>query len=195
MRGVRAVAAALLSAGMVGGCAGTLQNPLNGELQGVDPRNDTSFGFDARADIVNYAVYYQPNSLTLSLKLALPSGPATDPNWTDPSLGTEVDWYVDTTDDEYYEFIIGVFADRYGNVVVTVLDDVFQRVTCTGTASFGETIDITIDPVACFGSAGPIRLGTRIRYESPDEFSVDAAPHAPDNPVDAVYSPWMRPRS
>ncbi len=168
------------------GCMGTLQNPYVGSYQGSDPVGDTGGDDDPRGDIGPWAVYYSPNSLRFALKTQQPTDILTDPNWLSQEVLSIATWGVETTNDGNLDFIIGGFVatDRTPRVVV----ESEAGVTCTGQLSgvANGPIEITIDPVACFGGAGPIRVQASLDYETPFSYSWDAAPND-------AWGPWIVP--
>ncbi len=181
-----------VSALLSSGCAGTLEHPLNGEYQGADPAKDADLDNDPRGDFINYAIYYEPTALTLSLRLAQPSDIHTDPNWTDRELGSSVGWLVETTNDDIYDFSIEVAINRSGELVALVADLGGEVYTCIGSASMGNTIEMTIDPLTCLGGVGPLRFTAGVTYDTKTTSTFDSLPDNKDSLIG--FTPWISPR-
>ena len=180
-------AALALGAVMTTGCVGTLENPYSGHLDSADPLHDQIVGTDPSGDLDLWGVRYSPTVVEMWMKPGLVGDPRMDTNWTDTTLGTMVEWYVDTDNDEYINFLVtGFLLDDLTYLVVVESE---TGVTCTGTGEYNgaKEIALRLDPVACFGGQGPIRVSLALGYETPSELTLDEAPPYP------VWSGWIVP--
>jgi len=171
--------------GSVGATSTRLHADAVGSYQAADPYGDTWPDSDPRADIGPWAVYYNTNTITLSLKtLAM-----TDPSTWAGVTGTE--WGIDVTGDGVDDF--DAFLTAYGADLMT--SDLNTQL-CPGqvhgsfSASGGYTISF---PAACLGGTGPIKVDAFMMVDL-DPYGTSgayASDYAPDLGVD--WSPWITP--
>lgn len=168
------------------GCVGTLESPHMGSFDGVDKRGDQD-GLDPRSDIDLWGVRYSPAQVELYLKPAVLGDPANDTNWT--QRDSLITWDVETTNDSVSDFAAYGYLNTDGSYEVWVENSQGDE-TCAGTGSYNASREIALrlDPVACFGGRGPIRVQAWLDYEEvPGRHSVDEAPNSP------AWSGWIAP--
>ena len=167
------------------GCVGTLESPHPGVLSGVDARGD-AYGSDPRGDLDLWGVRYSLAQIELYMKPASLGNPANDANWT--QRNSLITWEVETTNDFGTDFTVISLLATDGTFLVGVFDSQ-DNLTCRGTGTYNGSQEMVslLDPVACFGGRGPIRVRAGLSYDSLRETTDDESPDYPD------WSEWVAP--
>ena len=164
----------------------------------TDPTGDVTADDEAetpvnepRADVTATSAEYRPNEIALTVNVARPTDPRTDPNWADGASFAL--WGLDTTGDNDSDYLVTLInAGGYVTSGVIRADDP-GTVLCLGGATYdGMTYTATIDP-ACVGNPASFTWGGGMVYDTKpaDENSPLAGDGAPDG--DAMAGPLQAP--
>ncbi len=175
----------------LGGCVGTLERPFTGDLQGADPRGDqwtsSAGGNNPLADIAEFGVYYRPTELVVAINTVAPNDFVNDPNWHDHAAPSSIRVGFETTNNDAIDFLLTVAPDNNGNLSAEVMETVNNSRTCSPAFGYsGNQVQITVDPMKCFGGAGPLRTWLSVAYRTSTQYSEDTAPESP------AWSPWIQ---
>jgi hypothetical protein len=188
---------AIVAAGHVGTLAPRLALQLAASQTITDPSHDAS---DPRADIVAASAAYNGNQITLSMTVAQPTDPLTDPSWKPappPGLFTSALWAVWTTSTypSNPDFLVGIAATL--GVLVAPVIDTTSKLVCEASPSFDGTSYSVTFAATCIGSPAQFKWSAGMSYQAnpgsttPPVSEVDPAT-GPAGPVFAATSGyWM----
>ena len=124
----------------------------------------TQVPYEARADIVSASASYQAGAIVLSVHMAQPVNPATDPGWG----ASDVTWFLDTTGDKKFDASIEFGADS-GQLYADVYNT-SDAAICTGqgqgaSPSVGQdgSYVVTLNP-KCIGNPAGFNWGGRSEF-------------------------------
>ncbi len=179
------------------GCEpGSFEIPVLGGYsyyEGVNDVYDDANGGGAtdqypRGDIIAAASYYKPTQLTMATKTSAVNKPDEDSSAT-----VTVKWFIETTRDFEYDFLVTACVGPTCDSTVSVIDRISGKQTCTGIASFTDAIYMYVDPTPCFGGPGPLRYVIQVRYvdEGVNTYD-DHSGTAPREGYTTYFGPWIK---
>jgi hypothetical protein len=124
-------------------------NPVVGTYQGADVWGDSA----PASDMGPWAVYYDHSGPLGAPRLTL------DLRTAGASSTVGVYWEVDTNGDRIPDFVVFEGNNYAGNPEVFAWATSTGQNTCDATpVSVGDHFTAVLDPVACFGGTGPLKL-------------------------------------
>lgn len=164
-----------------------------GDAIQVEPETDTAVS-DARADIVEQCLSYE-DRVVVSVKVAEPTNPATDPNW---QQATFVGWFLDVDADGEGDFYVDYSLNRDGTLGARVLDvrdqgpDESPPVACDDVPASYDGAAYTAGPFRadCLDSPGSVEPSAGMSYDADGSDGPRYEDRAPDE--GAFHDPVAR---
>ena len=130
----------------------------------VEDRSDGSMSGQPEADILAVCTSHTPDQLGVTVRVAQPTDPETDPAWEDfqSAIGVAVD--TDGDGVEEYDINYGRFPD--GVARVAVFDHESGEQVCTGTGTFNDVRYLLQVPRSCVGNPQSLNVAAFIFYSS-----------------------------
>jgi hypothetical protein len=146
---------------------------------------------EARADVTAASAEYRPGEIALTLNVAQPTNPRTDPNWKDGA--STVLWGLDTNADQNADYLVSLLNVQGVLVSGVVGADKPDTALCFGSGTFDGTTYGAVIASSCVGNPASFGWGGAMVYApNPGRLNaplaVDSAPEG-----DAMAGPVAAP--
>jgi ribosomal protein L24E len=146
---------------------------------------------EARADVTAASAEYRPGEIALTLNVAQPTDPRTDPNWKDGASFAL--WGIDTSGDQNADYLISLVNVQGVLISGVVGADDIETVKCFGSGTFDGTTYGAVIASSCLGNPASFNWGGGMAY-TPNPGTLNAplaVDSAPDG--DAMAGPVTAP--
>lgn len=144
----------------------TPQRELTAASQGcwTDPAGDTAPGPYDRADVTRWCAEFDRTQIVVTMSLAQPTNPDTDPNWANSSY-TGILWEFDVNGDRNEDYYTGIVnpGSGSGSLVVRTSDGTKM---CDATHAYTSGTYGVSFPASCIGSPADLWTQAYAAYDS-----------------------------